>query len=58
VLAERAGEDRLESVLEGWREQCGEPRSLSWLRARARRLRERGLRPASRRVAVGASLHA
>jgi hypothetical protein len=28
-------------VLEGWRERCGEPRSLSWLRERAARLGSR-----------------
>jgi hypothetical protein len=29
--------ERLEQVLDGWRERCGEPRSLSWLRRRAAR---------------------
>ena len=33
--------DRLETVLEGWREQCGAPESLAWLRARVTRLGER-----------------
>jgi hypothetical protein len=41
VLAECDREEQLESVLDGWREQCGEPRSLTWLRARARRLSQR-----------------
>jgi len=30
--------ERLERVLEGWRERCGKPRSLTWLRERATRL--------------------
>jgi hypothetical protein len=38
VLATVAEQERLERVLEGWRERCGEPRSLAWLRARAARL--------------------
>jgi len=41
VLATVAERERLESVLAGWREQCGEPRSLTWLRRRADRLGER-----------------
>jgi hypothetical protein len=41
VLATVAERERLESVLVGWREQCGEPRSLKWLRERADRLGER-----------------
>jgi hypothetical protein len=32
VLATVAERERLESVLEGWREQCGAPCSLTWLR--------------------------
>ena len=35
VLATVAEQERLERVLEGWRERCGEPRSLTWLRERA-----------------------
>jgi hypothetical protein len=38
VLATVAEQERLERVLEGWRERCGEPRSLAWLRGRATRL--------------------
>jgi hypothetical protein len=38
VLATVAERERLESVLEGWREHCGEPRSLAWLRQRSARL--------------------
>ncbi len=41
VLAIVAERERLESVLEGWREQCGGPRSLTWLRERTARLGER-----------------
>jgi hypothetical protein len=41
VLASVADGERLERVLEGWRERCGEPRSLSWLRERAARLGSR-----------------
>jgi hypothetical protein len=41
VLARVADGERLEQVLEGWRERCGEPRSLSWLRARVARLGSR-----------------
>ena len=39
VLARVRGRARVEAVLEGWRERCGRPRSLSWLRERARTLR-------------------
>jgi hypothetical protein len=38
VLARVADGDRLERALRGWRERCGERRSLGWLRARAARL--------------------
>jgi hypothetical protein len=38
VLATVVEQERLERVLEGWRERCGEPRSLAWLRERAARL--------------------
>ena len=38
VLASEEDRERLEQALDGWRERCGEPRSLSWLRARAARL--------------------
>lgn len=37
VLATVENRDRLERVLEGWRERCGQPRSLTWLRERAGR---------------------
>ena len=35
VLATVSDSEQLDIVLEGWRERCGEPRSLSWLRGRA-----------------------
>jgi hypothetical protein len=41
VLARVDDGERLERALEGWRERCGAPRSLSWLRERARRLPSR-----------------
>jgi hypothetical protein len=41
VLAIVAEHEELERVLEGWREQCGGPRSLAWLRERASRVGER-----------------
>ncbi len=41
LLATVADRERLETVLRGWREQCGRPRSLTWLRERAARLAER-----------------
>ncbi|HEY4450092.1 MAG TPA: hypothetical protein VGN13_00680 [Solirubrobacteraceae bacterium] len=41
VLAEEDDAERLEQVLDGWRERCGEPRSLAWLRERATQLGER-----------------
>jgi hypothetical protein len=41
VLATVHDPERLERVLAGWRERCGQPRSLAWLRERAGALRER-----------------
>jgi len=38
ILATVADGEQLERVLDGWRERCGEPRSLGWLRARAARM--------------------
>lgn len=35
VLASVEDRELLERVLDGWRERCGEPRSLQWLRERA-----------------------
>jgi hypothetical protein len=37
VLAELDGRERVEELLSGWRERCGEPGSLEWLRRRAAR---------------------
>jgi hypothetical protein len=37
VLATVAERERVEDLLQGWRERCGELRSLSWLRRRAAR---------------------
>jgi hypothetical protein len=53
VLATVAEQERLERVLEGWREHCGEPRSLSWLRERTSRL---GSRVRSAQVEVAATV--
>jgi hypothetical protein len=54
--------DRLQAVLEGWREQCGAPESLAWLRERVTRLGERvrvaQLKLAATLSAVGAMLAA
>src|ERR1700680_4531503 len=41
VLANVADRALLESALSGWREQCGRPHSLQWLRLRALRLADR-----------------
>lgn len=38
VLARVESLESLEDVLEGWRERCGEPRSLQWLRERVARM--------------------
>jgi hypothetical protein len=53
VLARVAEHEQLETVLEGWREHCGEPRSLSWLRERAARL---GGRARARQARVGTGI--
>jgi hypothetical protein len=62
VLATVPERERLERVLEGWRAQCGEPRSLMWLRERAdrlgRRVRVAQLRVAATVAATGATLSA
>lgn len=44
VLATVTAQSRLEGVLDGWRERCGEPGSLRWLRERAARLNGRARR--------------
>lgn len=53
MLARVDDREQLESVLEGWREHCGEPRSLNWLRERAARLSERAR---VRQARVGANI--
>ena len=53
VLATVAEQERLEQVLEGWRERCGEPRSLAWLRERAAHL---GGKARAAQAGVAASL--
>jgi hypothetical protein len=35
LLANVPHRERLETLLEGWRERCGEPESLGWLRRRS-----------------------
>src|ERR1700685_178281 len=35
ILARVHDRERLERALQGWRERCGEPHSLTWLRQRA-----------------------
>jgi hypothetical protein len=35
ILARVDSHERLERALVGWRERCGQPHSLTWLRARA-----------------------
>jgi hypothetical protein len=37
ILATVADRGRVEDLLDGWRERCGEPGSLSWLRGRVGR---------------------
>jgi hypothetical protein len=53
ILATVTDVEQLEHVLDGWRERCGEPRSLSWLRQRAARL---GGRARAARAEVAATL--
>jgi hypothetical protein len=55
VLASVPQRECLERALEGWRERCGEPRSLGWLRERAARL---GARARARHAAVAAAVTA
>jgi hypothetical protein len=52
VLASVRDSAELEQLMAGWREHCGEPRSLSWLRERAGAIRRRA-RAGRRRVAAG-----
>jgi hypothetical protein len=53
VLATVSERRRMERALEGWRERCGEPRSLTWLRERSSRLRQG---PRTRQPALGATV--
>jgi hypothetical protein len=54
LLARVRDRARLEAALEGWREQCGGPHSLVWLRQRCAYLRGRrvSVRPARRAAAT------
>ncbi|HEX8714306.1 MAG TPA: hypothetical protein VF706_01960 [Solirubrobacteraceae bacterium] len=56
LLATVRDRDRLERALRGWRERCGERRSLAWLRARASSID--GGSAAPERVAAGTMLAA
>ena len=38
VMAREADPERLEGALRGWRERCGMPGSLQWLRTRVARI--------------------
>ncbi len=53
VIAHVADADALETALRGWRERCGMPGSLQWLRVRAARLPRRGGTPKKARLAFG-----
>ncbi|HEY0516917.1 MAG TPA: hypothetical protein VGD00_07325 [Solirubrobacteraceae bacterium] len=50
LLATAASPDELERLLEGWRERCGEPRSLAWLRGRVRRRAPSQRKPSAARL--------
>jgi hypothetical protein len=62
VLATVRQRERLERALAGWRERCGQPRSLAWLRERAAvlggRRRTRPPRFTGRPASAGAMLSA
>jgi len=51
VLARTDSRESLDDVLRGWQDQCGRPRSLSWLYGRAAKLRAR-VRPSGARPRV------
>jgi len=53
VIARVADPDALERALRGWRERCGMPGSLQWLRVRAARLPRRGGVAKKPRLAFG-----
>jgi hypothetical protein len=54
VIARAPDAERLERALSGWRERCGMPGSLQWLRVRAARLGRRGGASRSRLALGGA----
>lgn len=58
VLARVADGERLEHALKGWRERCGEPYSLTWLRERAGALGSRHRTSQKRLALTGAALGA
>jgi len=62
VLATVTQRERMERALAGWRERCGEPRSLTWLRERAAllgaRRRTSQRKPDGRPAGAGAILSA
>lgn len=53
VIARVSDADALERALRGWRERCGMPGSLQWLRVRAARLPRRGGGAKKPRLAFG-----
>jgi hypothetical protein len=53
VLAKAEDPERLERMLSGWRQECGGPRSLQWLRRRTGRQGPR-VRRSRPRVVLGA----
>lgn len=55
VLATVADSEQLERLMVGWREHCGEPSSLSWLRERTASI---GRRARAGRVRVAAGMAA
>jgi hypothetical protein len=54
VLAVVTDREHLDDALEGWRDECGKPNSVSWLRERATRL-GRAARAAQLRMTSAAS---
>jgi hypothetical protein len=55
VIARVSDADALESALRGWRERCGMPGSLQWLRVRAARLPRPGGAAKKTRLAFGSA---
>jgi hypothetical protein len=55
VIARVSDADALERALRGWRERCGMPGSLQWLRTRAARLPRRGAAAKKPRLAFGSA---